>query len=384
MNYDPITNDEGTEQLPNPERGCGYLKHSKAYIRADVGPGGTLPTFVTFERPIPYKEGTLRSYQEFPGIQFELSIESDYPTNPRDEIDRHLSRIRDSMEGKDHYGTMVTAYANDLLMWVGGSYYENPEEFIAECRRYGLNKAIPVSKKQGPPPIHPGKTRVFLVHPNAFRIYAADGKNPFEEDTTLAWNEEQPDYIPDESDFTDDGDLRADKPEHAPPVETTPGIIGYSYLTRVVWTEPRDGDIPKWAKEYAETGKLDIVDVGEQVPEHDLRDADVPVPTDTEDDRADPVTADDVFGAIDGALGHADASSDEDDGEDVADEESTVTDAGAADDDAILPGDNTGPPLTEDDLPDDYNDLKAMAADRDLDVGQHPLADELKAALRGS
>lgn len=381
LDYQPKLNEEtGREELPNPERGCGFLKHGKGYIRADVGPDGSLSAFVEFETPIPYKEGTLRSYQRFPGIAFELSVQDDFPTDPEGEVHDLIDRLDNSMVGKDHFGKMVTAYAHDLLMWVGGTYYDTPGQFITEARQFGLNKGIPVSKKQGPPPIHPGQTRCFVVHPRALEVYDADGDNPFDEDTRVPYDE---------------------GPDDADPVEHVPGIVGYSYLTRVVWTTPKDGDIPKWAKEYEDTGKIDIVDVGEQVPAESYKQLDgfTDVSSEVDADAAeaddgDSISSEQFFEAVDQVLGGADdgegqgSLSDAADTDDSGDSEREGSGEGdtsdhpdeAADDDAGA-SDDADDELTVDDLPDNYNELKSMAADVGADVSPQPSQDELEQGI---
>jgi hypothetical protein len=55
-----------------------------------------------------------------------------------------------------------------------------------------------------------------------------------------------------------------------------PGVIGFCYLTRTISTRDKDGEVPKYAEDYAAAGKCDIVDVGEPEPldEDDDRDYD--------------------------------------------------------------------------------------------------------------
>lgn len=216
------------ETIDNRERGCGHLEHEKAYLRADLSrEDGSLPPFVEFERPIPHLEieKNIRGWENFPGIQFELAV----PVNtfPEDEIYRHLNRLS-NIESGEHVGEMDSAQAHDLLMGVGATHYPTPEDFIEECRHRGLNKAIPVSENKKPPVVLPGRTRVFLYHPRAIT------REPEEED----------------------GDPRY-----------YGGIIGYSYLTRVVWTEPEDDDmVPEYIKEYMQQGRMEMVRPG---PERD-------------------------------------------------------------------------------------------------------------------
>ena len=254
------------ETIPNKERGCGFVKHSKAYIRSPPrGGDGVLPPFVEFDPYIPYLErNKFRGYEFFPGISFELAVtdgmdlldglddenyglshvrdgeDDDLPeqvelsdavrdelervgggfsTDPPGEVYRHVARQVGSADG-DHAGDIMAFHATDLYMHVGKSYYEDPDEFIREVRTQGLSKAIPVSESHSPPAIDPGRTRVFLVHPRA--IVDEDGTE-------------------------------------------TAGIIGYVYLSRVVYTEDKEGRFPAWAKDYARTGKLDLVQIGDQI-----------------------------------------------------------------------------------------------------------------------
>jgi hypothetical protein len=262
MTDDPATD---AETLPNKERGCGFLKHSKAYIRSPPrSTDGVLPPFVEFDPYIPYLErNKFRGYEFFPGIPFELAVtgghglldgmdDEDYglehisedydsvtsedsftdgtlrdlkevdggfETDPPGEVFRHIARLVGSATG-DHAGDITAFHANDLYMHVGKSYYEDPGDFIREVRTQGLSKAIPVSESHAPPIINPGMTRVFLVHPRAI--------------------------------VDEDGD-------------ETAGIIGYVYLSRVVYTESKEGRFPNWAKDYARTGKLDLVQIGDQI-----------------------------------------------------------------------------------------------------------------------
>jgi hypothetical protein len=259
MTDDPATD---AKTIPNKERGCGFLKHSKAYLRSPPRSeeDGVLPPFVEFDPYIPYLERTkFRGYEFFPGISFELAVtggldlnaalnDEDYGmgsiqdgdgdaflpdgdedlatvdggfrTDPPGEIFRHISRLLGSAEG-DHAGDITAFHATDLYMHVGKSYYDDPEDFIREVRTQGLSKAIPVSESHSPPMIDPGRTRVYLVHPRAI-VNEQTG-------------------------------------------EETAGVIGYVYLSRVVYTEDESGRFPKWAKDYARTGSLDLVEIGDQI-----------------------------------------------------------------------------------------------------------------------
>lgn len=279
-----MPNDDERETIRNEERGCGFLKHGKAYVRSPPrGKGGVMPPFVKFDPPIPYLERSkFRGYEYFPGISFELSVTGavDVPTShaematplgnedprldeieggvppefteeneflqetvrlsstelgegsesgitstdPPGEIWRHIARMTGTADG-DHAGDVTAFASHDLYMHVGASYYETPEEFITEVEEQGLSKAIPVSQSQEPPRINPGRTRLFLVHPNA----------------------------------TGEENDKA-------------GVIGYVYLHRTVYTEDEEGRFPAWAKEYGRAREdMDLVHVGDQIYEDGTR-----------------------------------------------------------------------------------------------------------------
>lgn len=258
--------DDDRETIENEERGCGFLKHSKAYVRSPPRDGdGVLPPFVEFDPPIPYLERSkFRGYEYFPGTEFELAVTgaADFPdtaggwvrpadigegekrpalqgytdavdesltsTDPPGEIWRHILRTIGSAEGYDHAGQVPQFQTRDLFMHIGKSYYETPEEFVEEVREQGLSKAIPVSESQEPPRIDPGSTRLYLVHPRA--VY-------YEETDTHK-----------------------------------PGIIGYVYLHRTVYTEDEKGRFPAWAEEQASGREdMDLVHIGDQIYDDGVR-----------------------------------------------------------------------------------------------------------------
>jgi hypothetical protein len=264
--------DGDVETIPNKERGCGYLKAGNAYIRCDASAfseGGTLPGFVVFTddegslHPIPYKESLPRGYETLNGSNFLAAAETQrnvvclYPGDqdaeeshaeahqraienqveagvyasvedaPDSELERHLDRMAvDGFDG-DHWGTITPANSKDLMMRVGKSYYDEPWDFIDETLELGLNKGISVHSNKSPPTIQPGRTRVWLIHPHACG-------------------------------------------------EDMPGVIGFVYLTRTIYTLDKDGNVPAYAEDYADSGKLDVVDIGEPEPldEDDERDYD--------------------------------------------------------------------------------------------------------------
>jgi len=257
---------DGGEQLDdyptvrNEERGCGFLEHGKAYLRSPpASASGHLPAFVEFSPPVPYLErDKFRGYEFFPGVQFELAVTGvlgeeignryspslDSPpefrdpdeaaeavadrtlndsrgggittTDPVGEVHRHVSRLVGSGDG-NHAGEFAAFTSHDLYQHIGASYYETPEEFVEEVREQGLSKAIPASSSHEPPRIDAGKTRLFLVHPNAT-------------------------------------------------AENEPGVIGYVYLHRTIYTETKSGELPAWVQEEA-AGRDDFepVHVGDRI-----------------------------------------------------------------------------------------------------------------------
>jgi len=258
------------ETVRNEERGCGFLKHSKAYLRSPPrSADGVLPSFVEFDPAVPYLERSkFRGYEYFPGVEFELattgpsnvpetvgewirpsgveddvgdeetdelrgvldgiSDEGGFSTDPPGEIWRHIARTTGDAHGLEHAGEVPQFQTRDLFMLVGKSYYDTPEEFVEEVREQGLSKAIPVSESQEPPRIEPGRTRLFLVHPNA--VYYEETE------------------------------------------ERKPGIIGYVYLHRTIYTEDEKGRFPAWAQEQAEGREdMDLVHIGDQIYEDGTR-----------------------------------------------------------------------------------------------------------------
>lgn len=256
--------DSGEEIINNEERGCGHLDRGKGYLRSDVAVGsGSLPPIVEIPEPqrIPHKESHTRTWKSFPGIQFELAlIEEAAGLDPETaspmeyvaaiknggydggEIWEHLKRLAGSarpldtgVEGSDHYGTMRVAQANDLIMWVGETYYPTPEAFIEETSQRGLNKAISMSTRNPPPVVNPGKTRLFLIHPKGI------------------------DYFPEKKE--DELDEMGIEEEE----RYTAAIIGYCYITRCIYTKDADGRIPDYIQRWDAADDLDIVTPGQAV-----------------------------------------------------------------------------------------------------------------------
>jgi len=414
LDYEPKANPEtGRELLPNPERGCGYLEEEKGYIRTDPVRGGDIPAFVTFDPPVPYKEGTLRSYQQFDGLGFQRSLGDDVTTEPNEDDLQDLWDRLDGSEDGDHWGAITTAYAEDLLMWVGETYYDDPEDFVTEAQRFGLSKGIPVSKRQGPPAINPMNTRVFLIHPTAFRVYEQPVTTENDDGEQVAVTDDDGDAKTENVrvNYMDD-DNRLGEDDADKPVKTVPGVIGYSYLTRVVWTAPSDDDIPKWARQYEDTGQLDIVDVGEPVPDDEVDERLAEFDGSLNDPEIARKTTDALTEVAEtltpghgGSVGDVTGDTDGDGPAATDDEESTDAPSDGADSvvpsdkdgrdveaatpvDDVLPHDwgdvvdaDTVDELDADALPSDYNERKALAADVDATVSAQPGGDELNEAI---
>lgn len=280
---DPGQDDhEEYETIPNPERGCGYLDSDATYLRADVedGPDG-LPAFVEFETPIPFKDSHFRAFKRLLGTDFLLSAtqgDDAYTSEkPEDEVIRHIQRVSgDSPTAPTTVGHMPEAQSTDLVtwaagsgrntkqardwaekdvpmakaddlprdltMWVGGSddggFYPWPDDFIEEAREHGVNKKIPMTGSQDPPRVHPYRTRLFLVHPRAIPTGLDEEGNEVGPDSDSQV------YIS--------------------------GLIGYTYLTRVIHTLPVDGQPKPKYEQMDATGKLDLVRRGEEIPDEEV------------------------------------------------------------------------------------------------------------------
>jgi len=260
--------DEDSEVVSNHERGCGHIKHDASYIRLDpvaLSTRGTLPMFVRCDPPIPYKESHFRGYREFPGVAFEKatsgetttytplgrpsdgddatdsqqyeidlmrnmahateSVENTTDVRLSDEVSRHLLRLDTDGVDAGHAGAMDVFRSPDLLMHVGKTHYQTAESFIAESRELGVNKRIPIGSRSHPPAVNPFRTRLWLIHPQAVVIGEDDDGNDIYE----------------------------------------AGIIGYSYVTRIIHTRDQDGEVPQYIQEHADAGRLDIVSVGPEV-----------------------------------------------------------------------------------------------------------------------
>jgi hypothetical protein len=228
--------EDAPETIKNHERGCGHLDADSTYLRIDpelIREGGELPLFVEFETPILFQNEHSRSYYEgFNGTDFLLEWREEANPDPAGELERHLERLRDGQSNAQHAGLDSLSYQGDLRMWVGVSYYPDPQDFIEEAKTMGVNKKLP---KGNAPIIKQGTTRCFIVHPHAI-----------------------PPANPGEYDEEDD--------EFA---GYRPGIIGYFYPTRVVHTKNEDGTVSKSIKEKSEMGRIDIVERGQEISEEE-------------------------------------------------------------------------------------------------------------------
>jgi len=232
----PTGDEGGREAIDNRERGCGHLKANACYVRSDVAAlsaaGGEIPRFVELDDPVEYRENPGRgsiipSFEHFPGNSFAAHYHADgRTTTPSDDIPDHAERLTRLGFDGDHYGDITSAHSFDLLMSVGKTNWETPDDFVEECRDRGLNLKIGASSNSPPPVIEPLRTRVWVIHPHG----AGEGR---------------------------------------------PAIIGYAYLTRNVFTSGTkatddDPDIPKWAEDYAKTRRdFDVVDRGEPIAKDD-------------------------------------------------------------------------------------------------------------------
>lgn len=200
------------KRIDNPKRGCGHLKGNAMYLRADTHPDGTLSAFVVITPPQQFAEKHFRGWKPFQGMAFCLSgqglIMRPFSTDPASDNDALIARLRGRQLPGD-VGHADVVWTPDLLMWVGKDFYPTVGGFIEEAREYGVNKRLPAVGE--PPPVVPGFTRLFLAHP-----HACGG---------------------------------------------SPGIFGYTYLTRVLYTRGPT-PTPKWVDDLAAQGRVDICEVG--------------------------------------------------------------------------------------------------------------------------
>lgn len=232
------TDGDERESIDNRERGCGHLKPQSCYVRSDVSAlsaeGGEIPRFVELDEPVEYREHTGRGaiipgWKKFPGNSFAAHYDADgKTTTPPGDIPGHFDRLNRFGFDGDHYADITSARSHDILMSVGASNWETPDEYVEECRARGLNLKIGVSDSSPPPVIEPLRTRVWVIHPNG----AGEGRA---------------------------------------------AIIGYAYVTRNVFTTgveatEDDADVPGWAEDFAKIrDDFDVVDPGDPIAEDDPR-----------------------------------------------------------------------------------------------------------------
>jgi len=219
------------KEILNPHRGCGYLKHNAFYIRCEVEPYGKLPKFVWFDPVIPYLEPHFRGWSAFNGAAFEVAnrpetmVIGDASDVFGSELKRHLKRMRNRGKArstglpseKNSLGHDPMPWQQDIVMWVGESYYDTPLQFVAEGIRYGFNKRIRINTT--PPRIVPGSTKLYLLHSNA-RL--GNG-------------------------------------------ERGPALFGYCYITSVIYTIPEDGKIPQFIDELTKLDRVQPAHIGPQI-----------------------------------------------------------------------------------------------------------------------
>lgn len=202
--------------IDNPRRGCGHLKPDAFYLRADIAPDGVLPPFVRIVPAQPFVEAHFRGWKPFQGLAWhwvgERGRDTLFTTDPPRDLQDHMIRLSADKLPED-IGHATVAWASDLLMWVGKEFYPYPEDFIEEARAFGINKRIPVTKG-GPPLIDPGRTRLFLAHPRAVS-------------------------------------------------RENPGVFGYTYLTRAVYTTDGGKPVPKQIHDLEALGRCEVCEIGQ-------------------------------------------------------------------------------------------------------------------------
>jgi hypothetical protein len=181
-------------------------------------------------------------------------------TEPEGEVWEHLDRLAADRPTGETAGEMVEFQSQDLLLSVGKTHYPDVEDFINEARVHGVSKAISVTSGNQPPEVNPGRTRLFLIHPNAVEVER-------EVETTageMKTGDELLEVECEESDGIEDLDDDVLVTVHR--TLSVPGVFGYTYLTRVVYTEDADGNVPAYIQEYDALGDLDIVRTGPEIP----------------------------------------------------------------------------------------------------------------------
>jgi len=232
--------------IKNPARGCGHLKEGALYFRSELDPNGVLPPFVEYVPPVPYAEPHFRAWRHVNGLAFDVAylcqtdpcavewltlqesamhaVREQSPYGDagarRAELSDHLARLwfRHGAQGPPaSLGAERLFWTFDVLQWAGESFYPWPQDFISEVRRHGLNKRLPARGEI--PQIVPGLTRLYILHKRAVRL-------------------EQPEAF-------------------------KPGLIGYCYLTQVIYTAPRRGAVPTWIADAEKLGRVEVVKIGE-------------------------------------------------------------------------------------------------------------------------
>lgn len=230
--YEDVLESGHEEEIDNRQRGCDYLQHNALYVRSDVEAlsvtEGGVPRFVELDQPVEFREtgergAIIPGWKPFPGTEFALAYRNEgYTTTPAGAITDHHDRLKHLGFDGDHYGEITAARSHDLLMSVGATHWQTPEDYIEECREMGLNLKVPASPNHDPPVVNPMVTRCWVIHPNGVE-------------------------------------------------EGRAGIIGYAVLTRCIYTTgpnvtADDPDVPTYAEEWAETGKAYLATPGEQIP----------------------------------------------------------------------------------------------------------------------
>ncbi|NIT78775.1 MAG: hypothetical protein GWO44_18260 [Thermoplasmata archaeon] len=269
--------------MANPKRGCGHLKPHAVYMTAQFSAFGELPTFVQITPPIPHQEAWFRGVKYVNGLaldavmgwahadidrertpayrlapscesqkllarmggrhfcarldEISAALVGDGLVFSAEDVDREVDNLR---AGKAYapvnLGAFEEFWALDMLDWIGESHYPTPESFIEEAKQLGVNRRLP---KGFFPRIRKGQTRVWFLHPKAIRA-PGDRISPDQEEMGVG----------------DDFVLR-------------PGLIGYSYLTHLIYTAPPNQAVPEDMKKRAAAGEIEIVEL--TPPEEEIK-----------------------------------------------------------------------------------------------------------------
>lgn len=218
------------DEITNHERGCGHVQHNSGYVRSDPDWIGSdtqsgIPRFVALDDPIEYREYSGRGaiipgWRRFPGPQVLQAYRNDGRTvTPDGALEATLARDdeRLAFDGS-HYGEITACRAQDIIMSVGATHWDDPADYVQECRQQGLNLKVPTGPSNDPPVVNPFHTRCWVVHPHG----VSDGRA---------------------------------------------GIIGWATLTRAIYTTgpdatPDDPDVPKYAEDWGSIGLVDLATPG--------------------------------------------------------------------------------------------------------------------------